>query len=78
MSSDGPFHLAPVFCFPKTKLVLARADGSLAGPRNLLSYITAQGIINFYSLCHSGEEDLQSIFSFRGNKREILSLYVKK
>ena len=51
---------------------------NLAGSRNFLSYITMQGTNNFYSMCHCGVQDLQSIFSFRSNKCEILSPFVKE
>ena len=51
---------------------------NLVGSRNFLSYITMQGTNNFYSMCHCGVQDLQSIFSFRSNKCEILSPFVKE
>ena len=62
----------------RLKWVLVRDHANPVGSRNFLSYITIQVTMNFYSLSHRGVEDLQSIFSFRCNKCEILSPYVKK
>ena len=78
LSSDGPFHRPLAFCFPKTKIGSRERPCQSSWSRNFFGYITIQGTINFYSLCHGGVEDLQSIFSFRSNKCEILSPYVKK
>ena len=80
ISSDGLFHppSTPAFGFPKTQMVSRERPCQSSWFQEFLWLHTIQGTINFYSLCHGGVEDLQSIFSFGSNKYEILSPYVKK
>ena len=77
ISSGRPFHSPPAFCITKTKM--GSREGSWFQKFPLLfGYVTIQSTINSYSMCHIGAEDLQSIFSFKSIKCEILSPYVKK
>ena len=46
----------------RPKWVLVRGNANLVGSRNFLGYITIQSTDNFYSLCHSRLENLQSFF----------------
>lgn len=58
--------------------VLVIGHANLVGSRKFFDYNTIQGTINFYTLCHSRVQDLQSIFSFRSSKSEISSPDVKE